>query len=106
VAATGLADRARSALSHAGIDVTVYDEVRIEPADLSIRRAAVPRDDQDRHRCQQSMPMTNLKPGWAVVTDDGRRIGRMREVGQHSVALYGLHFSAAICVPASAIAQR
>lgn len=51
------------------------------------------------------MRMTDLKPGWAVVTNDGRRIGRIREVGQHYVAVSGLHFSAAVYVPASAIAN-
>lgn len=52
------------------------------------------------------MRMTDLKPGWAVVTNDGRRMGGMRQVGQHYVAVSGLHFSAAIYVPASAIAHR
>jgi hypothetical protein len=51
------------------------------------------------------MRITDLKPGWDVVTNDGHRIGRIQEVGQHYVKVSPGHFSAAIYVPASAIAN-
>lgn len=49
------------------------------------------------------MRIADLKPGWAVLTNDGHRIGRIKEVGQHFVVVSGGHFSAARYVPASAI---
>jgi hypothetical protein len=49
------------------------------------------------------MRIGDLKAGWEVVTNDGHRLGRIREVGQHFVAISGRHFSAALYVPASAI---
>jgi hypothetical protein len=51
------------------------------------------------------MRMADLKSGWDVVTNDGHRIGTIREVGQHFVTVSGGHFSAAIYIPASAIAN-
>ena len=49
------------------------------------------------------MRMTDLKPGWAVVGNDGQRLGKVREVGQHYVlASSG---SGDLYVPASAIAN-
>jgi hypothetical protein len=51
------------------------------------------------------MRMADLKPGWDVVTNDGHRIGTIREVGQQFVKVSGGYFSAAIYVPASAIAN-
>jgi hypothetical protein len=51
------------------------------------------------------MRIGDLKPGWDVVTNDGHRLGRIREVGQHFVEVSGGYFSAAVYVPASAIAN-
>jgi hypothetical protein len=51
------------------------------------------------------MRITDLKPGWDVVTNDAHRLGRIQEVGQHFVKVSAGHFSAAIYVPASAIAN-
>lgn len=51
------------------------------------------------------MRMTDLKPGWEVVANDGQRIGKVREVGQHYIGVSGGRFSAQIYVPASAIAN-
>ena len=50
------------------------------------------------------MRMTDLKPGWAVVANDGFRLGTIREVGQNYVRTQtsaGAH----MYVPASAIAN-
>ena len=49
------------------------------------------------------MRIGDLKPGWDVVTNDGHRLGSIREVGQHFVAVSGGLFSATLFVPASAI---
>jgi hypothetical protein len=51
------------------------------------------------------MRITDLKPGWHVVTNDGHRMGTIREVGQQFVEVSGGYFSAPIYVPASAIAN-
>ena len=51
------------------------------------------------------MRITDLKPGWDVITNDDHRIGRIREVGQHYVKVSGGAFSADLFVPASAIAN-
>ena len=51
------------------------------------------------------MRIADLKPGWDVVTNDGHRLGRVREVGQHFVELSGGLLSAGLYVPASAIAN-
>ena len=51
------------------------------------------------------MRIADLKPGWDVVTNDGHRLGRIQEVGQHFVAVTGGYFSAGLYVPASAIAN-
>jgi hypothetical protein len=51
------------------------------------------------------MRMTDLKPGWDVVSNDGHRIGKIRDVRQHFVKVSPGHFFAAIYVPASAIAN-
>jgi hypothetical protein len=51
------------------------------------------------------MRIGDLKPGWTVVTNDGHRLGSVREVGQHFVEVSGGYFSAALFVPASAIAN-
>jgi hypothetical protein len=49
------------------------------------------------------MRIADLKPGWDVVTNDGHRLGRIKEVGQHFVEVSGGLFSTALFVPASAI---
>jgi hypothetical protein len=51
------------------------------------------------------MRIADLKPGWEVVANDGHRIGRFRDVGQHYVEVSEGRFSAEIYVPASAIAN-
>jgi hypothetical protein len=49
------------------------------------------------------MRIADLKPGWDVVTNDGHRLGRIRNVGQHFMEVTGGYFSAGLYVPASAI---
>lgn len=49
------------------------------------------------------MRIADLKPGWDVLTNDGHRLGTVREVGQHFVEVSGGLFSSALYVPASAI---
>ena len=49
------------------------------------------------------MRIADLKPGWKVVTNDGHRLGRVKEVGQHFVEVDAGHFSASLYVPSSAI---
>lgn len=51
------------------------------------------------------MRMTDLEPGWSVVGNDGRRIGSVRQVGQHFIEVSTGRFSGALFVPASAIAN-
>ena len=51
------------------------------------------------------MRMTDLKPGWAVVGNDGGRIGTIREVGQNYLLTSTRGLSRDIYVPASAIAN-
>ena len=51
------------------------------------------------------MRIADLKPGWDVVTNDGNRLGRINEVGQHFLEVSGGLFSATLFVPASAIAN-
>jgi hypothetical protein len=49
------------------------------------------------------MRIGDLKPGWTVVTNDGHRLGNVREVGQHFVEVSGGFLSGPLYVPASAI---
>jgi hypothetical protein len=49
--------------------------------------------------------MTDLQPGWAVVGNDGNRLGDIREVGQNYVLVATTMFSTNLHVPASAIAN-
>ncbi len=49
------------------------------------------------------MRIADLQPGWDVLTNDGHRLGRIRDVGQHYVEVSGGLFSSALYVPASAI---
>ena len=51
------------------------------------------------------MRIADLKPGWDVLTNDGHRLGQVREVGQHFVEVSGGFFSANLFVPSSAIAN-
>ncbi len=51
------------------------------------------------------MRITDLKPGWAVITNDGHRIGKIREVGQHFLKVSGHPFAPDLFVPSSAIAN-
>jgi hypothetical protein len=49
------------------------------------------------------MRIADLKPGWDVLTNDGHRLGRIKEVGQHFVEVSSGRFSTNLYVPASAI---
>jgi hypothetical protein len=51
------------------------------------------------------MRIADLKPGWDVVANDDHRIGKIRDVGQHYIEVSAGMFSAALYVPASAIAN-
>jgi hypothetical protein len=50
------------------------------------------------------MRMTDLKPGWAVLSNDGRRFGSVREVGQNYVRT-AQSGGGDLYIPASAIAN-
>ena len=49
------------------------------------------------------MRIADLKPGWDVVTNDGHRLGRIKEVGQHFIEVPGGLFMGMLYVPSSAI---
>jgi hypothetical protein len=49
------------------------------------------------------MRITDLKPGWDVLTNDGHRLGRVRDVGQHFIEVSGGLFSHTLYVPSSAV---
>lgn len=51
------------------------------------------------------MRITDLKPGWVVVTNDGHQLGKVREVGQHFLRVSGGLFTHDLFVPASAISN-
>ncbi len=51
------------------------------------------------------MRMTDLKPGWAVVGNDGRRLGTVKHVGQNYVLTSRSGRPGDLYVPASAIAN-
>lgn len=51
------------------------------------------------------MRMADLKPGWAVMGNDGRRVGTIREVGQNYLVTSFSGLSGNIYVPASAISN-
>jgi hypothetical protein len=51
------------------------------------------------------MRMTDLKPGWAVLANDGHRLGTIKEVGQNYVRTSPGGASADLFVPASAISN-
>ncbi len=48
--------------------------------------------------------MADIKPGWKVVGNDGRRVGTVREVGQNYI-LTSTGFAGNSYVPASAVAN-
>ena len=50
------------------------------------------------------MRMADLRPGWSIVGNDGRRVGTVRDVGQNYV-LASVGMAGDIYVPASAIAN-
>ena len=49
------------------------------------------------------MRMAELQAGWDVMGNDGRKLGTIREVGQHYVVVSTSRFSGNLYVPASAI---
>lgn len=51
------------------------------------------------------MRMTDIKPGWEVVGNDGRRVGTVREVSQNYVVVSTTVLTSDLYVPASAIAN-
>lgn len=51
------------------------------------------------------MRMADLQVGWAVLGNDGRRLGTVRRVGQDYVVVARGAFSGQLYVPASAIAN-
>jgi len=51
------------------------------------------------------MRMADLKPGWAVVGNDGKRVGGVQQVGQNYVLTSVDGLASEIFVPASAIAN-
>jgi hypothetical protein len=51
------------------------------------------------------MRIADLQLGWVVLTNDGHRLGRIKEVGQHYVEVSGGLFSSTLYVPSSAIAN-
>jgi hypothetical protein len=50
------------------------------------------------------MRMADLKPGWTVVGNDGRRVGTIRATGQNYLVT-STGFARTIYIPASAIAN-
>ncbi len=51
------------------------------------------------------MRMADLQPGWAVVGNDGGRVGEVQEVGQHYVLTSTPGLANDLYIPASAIAN-
>jgi hypothetical protein len=51
------------------------------------------------------MRMGDLKTGWAVVGNDGRRLGTVQDVGQEYLVVSRGAFSGDLYVPSSAIAN-
>ncbi len=51
------------------------------------------------------MRMADLKPGWAVVGNDGKHVGAVKQVGQNYVLTSSDGLASDIFVPASAIAN-
>ncbi len=51
------------------------------------------------------MRMTDFRPGWAVVTNDGRRLGAVKDVGQSFIVVSRRAFAVDLYVPATSIAN-
>lgn len=51
------------------------------------------------------MRMTDLRPGWAVITNDGHRLGTVKAVGQNHVLASRVGRGGDLYVPASAISN-
>ena len=51
------------------------------------------------------MRMADLKPGWAVIGNDGKRVGAVQHVGQNYLLTVVDGLAGQIYVPASAIAN-
>ena len=51
------------------------------------------------------MRIADLQSGWDVLTNDGHRLGRIKDTGQHFLEVSGGLFSAALFVPSSAIGK-
>ena len=51
------------------------------------------------------MRMTDLQPGWAVLGNDGRRVGTVRHVGQNYILASRPGFAADVFVPATSVAN-
>ena len=51
------------------------------------------------------MRMTDLRPGWTVVANDGEELGTVREVTQNFVRASRRGFAGDLFIPASAIAN-
>lgn len=51
------------------------------------------------------MRMTDLRAGWAVVSNDGRRLGTVKDVGQNYILTSRSGFSADLYVPVTSIAN-
>ena len=49
------------------------------------------------------MRMTDFRKGWAVVSNDGRRIGAVKDVGRHYILTSRSGFASDLYVPASSI---
>jgi hypothetical protein len=49
------------------------------------------------------MRIADLQPGWDVRTNDGHRLGRIKDVGQHYIEVAGGLFWSTLYVPSSAI---
>jgi hypothetical protein len=52
-----------------------------------------------------SMRMTDLRPGWAVLGNDGKRVGTVRRVSQNYITTSRPGFAPDVFVPASAVAN-
>ena len=51
------------------------------------------------------MRMTDLRPGWAVLGNDGRRVGTIKAVGQNYILTSRSGFASDLYVPASSVAN-
>jgi hypothetical protein len=49
--------------------------------------------------------MTDLRPGWAVLGNDGRRVGTVKDVGQNYITTSRPGFAVDLYVPASSVAN-